>query len=38
MPDAEIVGHDEEALTYAQVTAEFDRSEPATEAPHRSPD
>ncbi len=38
MPDAEIVGHDEEALTYAQVTAEFDRSEPATEEPHHSPD
>jgi putative membrane protein len=29
MPRAEVIGHDEEALTYDQVTAAFERSEPA---------
>jgi putative membrane protein len=32
MPDAEITGHDEETLTYEQVTAVFDRSEGSIEA------
>jgi hypothetical protein len=33
MPDAEIVGHDEEQLTYEQVAEEFDRTEPAKAGP-----
>ena len=33
MPDAEIVGHDEEPLTYEQVASEFERTEPAIAGP-----
>jgi len=35
IPDAEIVGHDEEQLTYEQVASEFERTEPAVAGPER---
>jgi hypothetical protein len=35
MPDAEIVGHDEEELTYEQVASEFERTAPAVSGPDR---
>jgi hypothetical protein len=36
MPDAEIVGHEEEPLTYAQVASAFERSEPAVAHPDQA--
>jgi putative membrane protein len=37
MPDVEIIGHDDEPLTYEQVTSEFDRTPPADSPTHRIP-
>jgi putative membrane protein len=37
MPDVEIVGHDEEQLTYEQVASEFERSVPVADAEVHAP-
>jgi hypothetical protein len=37
MPSAEIVGHDDDPLTFDQVTAAFDRSNPPLEEAEESP-
>jgi hypothetical protein len=37
MPSAEIVGHDDDPLTFDQVTAAFDRSDPPLEEAEESP-
>ena len=35
IPDAEIAGHDDAELTFDEVTAAFDRTDPAPEPEHR---
>ena len=37
MPRAEIIGHDDETLTFAQVTAEFDRTTPPSGETEQTP-